>query len=964
MELSHIAALVYTMTAICYILVANHIIHTPSKTNRHWTFFLIAVSAAVWSVGSAVTSGTDERATAELWQRVASIGYGTTLSFLLHFTLIITGHDILFTKKWIWPLLYGPSLLNILFFALGPTLGIYQYDIVWTSAGWNAISVAAYADLYYYSYVLTYSMATLYVLIRWRIIHAGDPKVLALFRLLFYTISFAVVIGIMTDMVLMDVLGIHSPDFATLLILVPLFSAVFASEKHELFKKGFKRDDMEILQAKVKDSFILMIFALSVPAVVMGGVATASVNIWIYPLLLAIPFMAYSDNRMLIGLSLATVVTMIVTAHSFEETAVVIGNKDHITRFMIFLIGMSLAFIIHRIYRRRLKDNIRQIEVQQMIAEISTHMVGTNEENFDSYLTDVLKKMAVLFGMDRGYYFTFSAHEDTMTYTHEWCAPGVSEQIGTITDIPVDTFPWWMSELKTKGSVYVEDVSKLSEIYLKEELERQEITATMAVAVNVAGRMVGFVGLDYLKKPKPWKDDIRTSTRIIGNVISEAVAKIHAEKTIRRMAYYDQLTGLPTRQLFKDRLQLAIRNSDREGHKVMVAMLDLDSFKSINDSLGHDKGDQLLQDVAKRLERSVRQSDTVCRFGGDEFLILCSDLIEEKDAQRIGEDVFKGLREVFVLDGENFNITVSMGIAMYPDNGTDPDKLIKNADIAMYHSKTMGKNRFAVCNEKLKEETQHRSELINSMYRAIEKEQFSMVYQPQVDLMTGDIIGVEALIRWHHEQFGNVAPGEFIRLAERNGYIIEIGEWVMRQVFGQMVRWSSEGHNDFEVAINVSFIQLKHPGFVDNIHKMIDTYTVDPSRVVLEITESIAMTDRIDIRDRLNDLKALGITVAIDDFGTDYSSMGRLKELTVDKIKIARPFINGINNQKKDEAIIRSIISLAKNLEMTAIAEGVEKEEQKAFLIEEHCDHVQGFYYYEPMTAEEISRLLDMEDIH
>lgn len=439
---------------------------------------------------------------------------------------------------------------------------------------------------------------------------------------------------------------------------------------------------------------------------------------------------------------------------------------------------------------------------------------------------------------------------------------------------------------------------------------------------------------------------------------NEINMRIFMEEKIKSLAYYDHLTGLPNKRLFNDRLTQCILNAFRSKKYLGVLFLDLDSFKRVNDTMGHAKGDELLKMVSKRLTNTLRESDTVCRVGGDEFLILIHDSEYQHYIREVSEkilDIFKG---PFTIDSHDLYITTSIGGAVYPLDGHDVETLIKNADIAMYRAKEKGKNKFELCTQMIKDNMVEEMKLTNSLYYALERNELELFYQPQVNIATGKIIGLETLIRWNNPELGLVNPREFIYIAEKTGLILPIGEWVIRSACIQNKAWQDAGILNVPIAVNLSVNQFRSTKIVELITKILKETNLRPNDLELEITENIIMRETEYIIESLKQLKQLGVMIAIDDFGTEYSSLNYIKQLPVDKIKIAMSFIQGIGLNAKDEAIINVIMVLAKNLGLKVIAEGVETKEQVDFLRDQKCDEVQGYYFYKPMRVKQIEELM------
>lgn len=426
------------------------------------------------------------------------------------------------------------------------------------------------------------------------------------------------------------------------------------------------------------------------------------------------------------------------------------------------------------------------------------------------------------------------------------------------------------------------------------------------------------------------------------------------EEKIRKMIYEDSLTQLHNRRFFYEYLEKHITYAMRYNKGFTVLFIDLDGFKLINDSLGHDMGDQLLVRVAQNLKNGLRQSDVISRAGGDEFLILLHNTFLNEDITQSCRKILSWLEEPISMNSYNLHISASIGIASFPRDGSSSESLIKNADIAMYEAKAQGKGRFVFYQDNLKEDIYENMNLSNDLYSAIENNEFELFYQPQIDATTHEINGFEALIRWNHPERGLISPSKFIPLAERTGLIIPIGEWVVRTAIQQHKNWEKIFGKPLRMGVNLSTNQLKSPEFVDRVEKAISDFSIDPSYLELEITETIFMEDSAMILDKLTRLKKLGVTIAIDDFGTEYSSLSYLKRIPFDRLKIPKNFVDGIGSNEKDEAIIVSTIVLAIKLGCTTIAEGVENAKQLHFLQEHGCEEIQGYYFYHPMPAKQI----------
>ncbi|MBN2645449.1 MAG: EAL domain-containing protein [Desulfuromonadaceae bacterium] len=440
-------------------------------------------------------------------------------------------------------------------------------------------------------------------------------------------------------------------------------------------------------------------------------------------------------------------------------------------------------------------------------------------------------------------------------------------------------------------------------------------------------------------------------------VIQDITARKEAEERIRELAYYDVLTRLPNRSLFNDRLEQSLALARRHDRQMALMFLDLDRFKGVNDTLGHVMGDKLLQIAAQRLSDSLRENDTVARLGGDEFVVILSDYRTPDNLPHIAHKILHALAQPIDLGVRDVYVTTSIGVALYPNDGTDGVELLRNADLAMYAAKEGGGNTFRFYCSEMNARAVSRMDLESNLRRAISEEEFFLEYQPQIDLVSNRMAGLEALLRWQHPQLGVIAPNHFIPLAEETNLIIPIGEWVMRQVFEQASRWHqshSTMMDEIRVAINVSGRQFDQPDFVDLVRRLLSETGVQPQWFEFEITENVLMKDVQRTVSTLEQLRALGIHIAIDDFGTGYSSLSCLKNLPLNRLKIDKSFIADIQDNPNDRAIVSATIAMAKRLDLEVTAEGVETEGQYGFVHKRDCDEVQGFYFCKPLPADEV----------
>lgn len=515
--------------------------------------------------------------------------------------------------------------------------------------------------------------------------------------------------------------------------------------------------------------------------------------------------------------------------------------------------------------------------------------------------------------------------------------------------------------------VGIVDRGQISEIFLKpfsrdllrnkrviEIMDAEPIIVDINVSIDDVAQIIIDAGMRHMVNGFIVLDEGIYVGMATGHALLEDITH-RRQRDLYNLAHFDQLTGLPNRLLFNDRLEQGCHNAQRNHKMLALVFVDLDRFKYINDTMGHSFGDRLLLGVAERISACVRQSDTVARLGGDEFVLILQNLESEDDAYNLLTSIIDKLREPIPIFQREIHITASLGMAFFPKHDQSIDGLIRKADAAMYDVKERGRNAFMVYTPALEHGKAQRMSVETQLRMALNNDELSLYYQPQIQLSELRVIGVEALLRWQHPQLGNVLPKTFIPIAEETGLIISIGEWVLREACRQHLSWIEQGLPAMRMAVNISGVQFKQREFCGLVKRIIEDYGIDPQYLELELTESVVMTHAEYAVQTLMDLRALGVKLAIDDFGTGYSSLSYLRKFPLDRIKIDQSFIRHIKNTPANEAIVRAIIALGESLGLETVAEGVESSEELACVTSHHCHEVQGYHFAKPLPADQFA---------
>lgn len=1016
--LQTIISIIFYIAFILYIFQGVYCLALNKAALLNRVFFFVCLSFAIWAFAFAISNSLTEMENVLNWRRVASLGWGVAFSVIVHFILILTGEQKLLKTKGIYGVLYIPAAITVFIFGIYGNLAKAQYNLVHTPAGWGNVPVNNIWDSLYNLYYISFSFVTLVLLFKGfkNSVDEGKRKQ-ARWLILSFSVAIAIgtvsemlvntywsfkipsiapiiiLIPVMTFAYSIKKYGLTAPGaskkapdssvilsdythttfvryiaaiylcvslfnlfltlfYQTRLLNEMLFSTICVSLSLVIYALTFSG-----WSTKGQDRVLTVIMMISIPMTLWHYHENPLSNaLWTVPLILMMMTIIFSYKNMLGAIVVVSFITELFLWLHIPEVPVHVGGVNYLSRLALYGMGIVLAAYINRIYIVRLKENDQQVKFQKMITKITTNFVAVTKDNFDEKVNDLLMRSGSLIHADRAYLGIYSDDRQMVTITQEWQEQGIKTVMGETVSPEPKTHKWSNSQLADNHIVLI-DTQLMMPIEAETEcrwLDTQHVFSRICIPIQNKDGIIGFIGFDQITGKQAWQLDDLDLLRVLTNVLSDAIAKVEIENEMNYLAYYDVLTGLPNRILFQNRLAQAIELAKRSARYLGVMFIDIDGFKDVNDSLGHNWGDHLLKKIGNRISDCIRQYDTVARFGGDEFLIMLPQIAQQKDLEVIAAKIMNIFRQPINLGGQDFYITASGGVSVFPADGETVNALIKNADLAMYAAKKKGKGQVSFCSGDMKDAVLEKMTLTNSLYRALERQELFLQYQPQIAISTQEIIGFEALIRWKHPTLGLISPGVFIPIAEQTGLINSIGEWVLLTACKQNKSWQDQGYRSVQMAVNLSLEQFRSGNIEKTVKKCLDNSGLDPQYLELEITEGIAMKDSGYVVNCLHGLKALGVAISIDDFGTEFSSLSRLKDLPVDRLKIDMQFIRGIGINDKDESIIAVMIHLAKRLGLKVIAEGVETKGQMGFLKNEDCDEIQGFYYYRPLSVDEI----------
>ncbi len=1009
-------------SSICIIslYLGIYTLYTNLKATTNRIFFALAIVLFIWSFGFAMAISAPNISVCLFWRRFAAIGWSMFFSILLHFMISLSEKAYLLNKWWKYVLLYLPAAVCISVFTYIPGLNSHQFNLIQTAMGWVNVSIKNYWDWFFILYYLSYPLIGIFFVWRWGK-SASSNNIRKQSNIIIKVFIITLTLGVFTESIINNVFSIKIPQLAPIILMFPVVAISYAMQKYgfldnrrniidsllfgeqirtkiihyianSLFAASilniitmyFIFDNRSLISTLLFSAFMMLVgivfeiiqrlnrsmrykdfiyaaaFFILIPVLTLNFIKYAAVTVWALAFIFLIISIAMVSRIIQIAVATSIILTQLVVYLLKPSLLIQIDAEDHVGRIGLCVIAIWIALFVMNVFRSKLLQNAYQISFQMLVAEISTSYVSVGEKNFDRVTNETIGKISEFLKTKDSFIYLFNNEKDAIIRSY----PRANEQNTSDTnnkDINLSDYPYLQRMFSTAHELEIYDINDLPSNEYKDitQMLGERVKSLLILPIENNNNIYGYLLLQSITENRAWSTIDKSNLMIITNIIAETIERIRQEKQINFMAYYDTLTKLPNRTLFRERLNQAVLFAERTGDIIAVIFMDLDSFKNVNDTIGHERGDELIIEVSKKLSESLRKSDTVSRFGGDEFLIMVNNIASTKDVYKVANKIINAFSVPFIVHNQEINITASVGIAVYPIDGKDTDTLIRNADIAMYQAKFKGKGQYCLCTNDMKEEAVLKHKLSNKLYRAIEDNELILHYQPLVSSKTGEILCMEALVRWNQPDYGLISPVMFIPLAEQNGLIGPIGEWVLRTACRQTKAWIDMGFSSIHISVNVSVLQLRNSKFVATVESILKETGLKAEYLNLEITESVAVKESDNILSVLMELRELGIEISIDDFGTEYSSLSRLNHMPVNRIKIDRSFISNLFKSEKEQTLVKGMIYLSQTLGLKVVAEGVENEAQLEFLKKHGCDEIQGTYISHPIDADDVLKLFN-----
>ncbi len=994
-------------------------VYVIKMKKRKTTRLFFVMTAIIWAWASAISFATIAKSPeiSSIWFRLSIVGWGFFNSVFYHFAYSLAKPE---KKKGLlfYLLVYTPALLNLAFFLLSKRVSHQFIAVALTEWGWTYMAPTSIVSNFFIISTVLFIGGALIEYERW---YGKDEKIRRLNKnnllgilvgvflviaLILYFVSTiidfpiiqAVALSLIVPIVMFfyivlkyrfidssrPIISSQLLDDVSLEKLFDLLGYTYIMLTQIIFGMHFWNDKYSLQhviihcsliylvgishffinrffkQSKYKYFFVSIAASFMILSDLVFHVENSGITIWAMYFFAAM-VTAVFDRPLYSHIVIGTMIVTQIVYFKFSYNSTFYDWRYFITRILVIILTGMVIRLINKLYYSKRHESTYQFNVQETLAELSQNLVNINSQNKDSKIQMVLAECNQYFDSQQAYVLMFNPEKDKVYI--EYFQHGSSEQQNYNKSLPanfshlIGKNHWGVDEILSRTPVLVNDIERLpkeaSNIQLN--FRKRNMTAFHAFPITIDEDVKGVLFFEFNRVQSD--DSDHYFKQVIANLIGDAIKKVSYEERLFRSAHIDMVTGFYNRLYFVEQLEQII-NESSENLQHAVLFIDIDSFKSINDAFGHSIGDEVLHQIADIIKTQCDERHLLARFGGDEFVIAYTDITDRAEVAVFVNQILSAINAPLKIGRYEFRLSLSIGLSFYPQDGIDVESLVKNADLAMYASKTLGKNRCYYCNDFVKNQTAENINYTNKLLDALANGEIKQVYQPQMDIATGNLSGIEVLLRWYSPEFGEVPPAKFIPLLEHMGLIGEVGEWVIANTIEQHLQMMERGLPKVRMSINLSGVQLHNVLFIDKLSKMIEDKAIEPQYLELEILEKYIIDPSNYVSNNFKKLKEIGCLIAVDDFGVEFSSLNRLQELPIDRLKIDQRFIEGIGVDIKKESVIKIIIELAEELGFKSIAEGVETAEQFAFLRDNGCQEIQGFYYSKPLPIDLLEKFI------
>ena len=1010
---------IFLVSFVYSLVLGLYIISLDAKNSLHRMFFVLAAAISLWSFSFAIANSTANLETVIFWRRFSALGWGLVYAFLLHFFMLLTGKIRSMPKPWVYLLIYFPALIIVYLFGISP-LAPVRYEFVNTALGWVNTSGTKSEDIFYFIYYMSYIVISMYLLYNWGW-QTKKPKAKKQARIIIVFFTIAVVLGTLTDMILNKHTELRVPQLASVITVIPLTAVFYCIIRYGLMREEKKRraepgvilseyslsryykffsilhivggvcyfilqyyfmkSPLEITTSdillstgfgflitgiiiwfipllfkkeKIRSIIFTIVVALSIPMITILFAPPGNTTVWVLPSLLVVLSIIYNKKILLFSIVVSFLFTQIYVWSKYPEIMVQIDKAEHIMRVFFISFISVIAFYVYRVYLSRLKENEKKVKLQKMVAEISTKFTTAKVDNIDDIIFDMLKISGSFSNADRAFIYMFSPDK----VTHEWCNDRASILDKSSKYLKEFEENW---ENKKKEKVVREipavelipDENGNNEISLEKNVNRTQLIFPL---IN-RNKTLGVIIFSFDRDLMQWHQGDQEVLETMTNIMLDTLDKLKSEEHIHHLAYHHQLTDIPNKRFYDEFINEQLE--DNTGAKKTILLLNYKRFTFLNLTHGYAYANDIIQKTADVLKAFCNGKAKLFHISIDRFVLY----LEGYKNRAAIEEMCDGLIELLHNKIQNKIIKGNIGIVEIDKYDADSETLLKYASIAadcVRNKKLWG---YCFFSEKMAAGLDRRRQIETELRQIIRREnqdsEIYLLYQPIINLKTDRIVSWEALARMKSEKLGTVSPLEFIEIAEDAQQIYMLGDLIIRKAFGFLNRLAARGFTETKISINISALQISREEFVSDLFSRIKEYKIDPSLLSIELTETVFSNDYLILNEKFEKLRAKGIEIAIDDFGTGYSSFARESELCVDYLKIDKYFIDKLIKIKPEQAITGNIISMAHKLDHATVAEGVEYENQKQFLLENNCDYMQGYLYSKPVPAEEAIKMLE-----